>query len=73
MIQIEVLILFHPFQRYVGYQALLFIGQEGVVEGFLFGVVGKEAGEGGADIANAKDYRWVIRVYGRLVTIKKMV
>ena len=47
MIQIEVLILFHPFQRYVGYQALLFIGQEGVLEGFLFGVVGKEAGEGG--------------------------
>ena len=54
MIQIEVLILFHPFQRYVGYQALLFIGQEGVLEGFLFGVVGKEAGEGGRTLQTQK-------------------
>ena len=41
--------------------ALLFVWQEGVAEGFLFGVLGKEAGEGvGADVAifyvNINDY-----------------
>ena len=40
-------------QRDVGHLALLFVGQDGVAEGFLFGVLGKEAGEGvGADVAD---------------------
>lgn len=52
MIQIEVLLLSHCVQRDVGHLALLFVGQEGVAEGFLFGALGKEVGEGvGADVA----------------------
>ena len=44
--------LSHRIQRDVGHLALLFVRQEGVAEGFLFGVLGKEAGEGvGADVA----------------------
>lgn len=40
-------------QRDVGHLALLFVGQEGVAEGFLFGVLGKEACEGvGTDVAD---------------------
>ena len=39
-------------QRDVGHLVLLFVGQEGVAEGFLLGMLGKEAGEGvGAIIA----------------------
>ena len=45
--------LSHRIQRDVGHLALLFVGQEGVAEGFLFGVLGKEAGERvGADVAS---------------------
>jgi len=61
VIQVEVLILPHRIQRDVGHLALIFVGQEGVAEGFLFGVFGKEAGEGvGTDVAifyvNINDY-----------------
>lgn len=39
-------------QRDVGHLALLFVRQEGEAEGFLLGILGKEAGEGvGADVA----------------------
>ena len=53
--------LSHRIQRDVGHLALLFVGQEGVAECFLFGMLGKEAGEGvGADVAifyvNINDY-----------------
>lgn len=34
VIQVEVLILSHRIQRDVGHLALLFVGQEGVAEGF---------------------------------------
>ena len=37
--------LSHRIQRDVGHLALLFVGQEGIAEGFLFGMLGKEAGE----------------------------
>ena len=44
--------LSHRIQRDVGLLALLFVRQEGVAEDFLFGMLGKEAGEGvGADVA----------------------
>ena len=33
--------LSHRIQRDVGHLALLSVGQEGVAEGFLFGVLGK--------------------------------
>ena len=38
--------LSHRIQRDVGLLALLFVWQEGVAECFLFGMLGKEAGEG---------------------------
>ena len=51
----------YRIQRDVGHLALLFVGQEGVAECFLFGVFGKKAGEGvGANVAklnvNTNDY-----------------